>query len=101
MAHTLRGGVAKPRVSTQLGDCRVTESASLSRNRHLEACGIAQISGILAVTDQCSHGHCRGHATLRAATAVMTKGGESLEQEDWMTPLGNRGRQVPPPFLRT
>src|SRR5687768_6278932 len=83
-----------------MGDCRVTESASLSRNRHQGACGIAQIRGILAVTDPCGRGHCRGHATLCAAIAVMTEGGESLEQEDWMTPLGNRGRQVPPPFLR-
>ena len=83
MAHPLRGGVAKPRVSPQWEDCRVTESASLSRNRYQEACGIAQISGILAMTDPCGHGHCRGQATLCAAIAVMTKGGESLEQEDW------------------
>jgi hypothetical protein len=49
MAHPLRGGVAKPRIFPQWGDCRVTEQVDCPVTGP-GACGIASSDGIHAVT---------------------------------------------------
>src|SRR5262245_14773961 len=93
-AHPLRGGVAKPRVSPQWEDCRVTEQVRCPVTG-MEWRRIA-INGITAVTDRSDRACPPAPLEL---VPLRSKGGEALKEKNGNVPLGNEGRLRPPLFL--
>jgi hypothetical protein len=91
MAHPLRGGVAKPRIFPQWGDCRVTEQVRCPVTG-IGTCDVGSIKEITAVTDCCGHNVVVRQRAFLAVAAFGTKGGETSEKQDKDVPLGNGGR---------
>ncbi len=98
MAHPLRGGVAKPRVSPQ------GKTAGLPNRSAVHVTGgrslrLGSIEGITAVTDSCGHNAVCARCLAIARRRARIEGGGRSEEQDWIVPLGNGGRLRPPLFF--
>ena len=51
------------------------------------------------MTDRCGHSPVAGRLAFCAVAAIGSKGGEALEEQDAIVPLGHGGRLRPPLFF--
>jgi hypothetical protein len=98
MAHPLRGGVAKPRIFPQRGDCRVTEQDGCPVTCH-GLCAIGSIERITAVTDRCGHSLVVRQRAFLAVAALGTKGGRRQKNKIRMFRWGMGGGYGRPFFI--